>query len=86
MLDCLGTAYFATISLFLYLFSVSFQTELRPRWPCSRSDSNKDPSCNGPVTHQITYGTKRPPAGMVRKFGEGVPAQVLSLSPANGSK
>ncbi|GBL84611.1 hypothetical protein AVEN_191074-1 [Araneus ventricosus] len=63
MLERLGTAYFATISLFLYLFFVSFQTELRPRWPrvkvpaseapCSRPDSNKDPSCNGPVVHQI---------------------------------
>ncbi|GBN41883.1 hypothetical protein AVEN_198615-1 [Araneus ventricosus] len=54
-----------TISLFLYLFSLSFQTELRSWWPrvkvpasepeapCSRSDSNKYPSCNGPVAHQI---------------------------------
>ncbi|GBN58673.1 hypothetical protein AVEN_32234-1 [Araneus ventricosus] len=65
MLERLGTAYFATISLFLYLFFVSFQTELRPRWPrfkvlasepdvpCSRPDSNKDPSYNGPAANQI---------------------------------
>ncbi|GBO40816.1 hypothetical protein AVEN_114730-1 [Araneus ventricosus] len=67
MLDRLGIAYSATISLFLYLFFVSFQTELRPRCPrvkvpasepkapCSRPDSNKDPSCNGPVAHQIIH-------------------------------
>ncbi|GBO21705.1 hypothetical protein AVEN_32271-1 [Araneus ventricosus] len=65
MLERLGTAYFAIISLFLFLFFVPFQTELRPRWPrvkvpasepeapCWRPDSNKDPSCNGPVAHQI---------------------------------
>ncbi|GBN85259.1 hypothetical protein AVEN_41124-1 [Araneus ventricosus] len=64
MLERPGSAHFATISLFLYLFFVSFQTELRPRWPrvkvpasepeapCWRPDSNKDPSCNGPVAHK----------------------------------
>ncbi|GBN33379.1 hypothetical protein AVEN_253364-1 [Araneus ventricosus] len=97
MLERLGTAYFATISLFLYLFFVSFRTELRPRRPgikvpasepeasCSRPDSNKDPSCNGPVAHQIIRMEPNVLL-LVRKFGEGVPAQVLSLSPANGSK
>ncbi|GBN20126.1 hypothetical protein AVEN_46022-1 [Araneus ventricosus] len=46
-------------------FFVSIQTEMRPRWPRVnvpaseqeaprwRPDSNKDPSCNGPVAHQI---------------------------------
>ncbi|GBM70148.1 hypothetical protein AVEN_210265-1 [Araneus ventricosus] len=50
MLERLGTPNFAIISLFLYLFFVSFQTELMPRWP---PDSNKDPSCIGPVAHPI---------------------------------
>ncbi|GBM45063.1 hypothetical protein AVEN_98906-1 [Araneus ventricosus] len=64
-LERLGTAYFATMSLFLYLFFVSFQTELRPRWPrvkvpasepkapCWRPNSNTEPPCNGPVEHKI---------------------------------
>ncbi|GBN27894.1 hypothetical protein AVEN_273682-1 [Araneus ventricosus] len=37
-----GTAYFANTSLLLYLFFVSFQTELRPRWPSDKV-SAKEP-------------------------------------------
>ncbi|GBO28386.1 hypothetical protein AVEN_249178-1, partial [Araneus ventricosus] len=48
MLERLSTAYFAAISLFLYLFLVSFQTEVS-----SKPDSNKDPLCIGPVARQI---------------------------------
>ncbi|GBM37110.1 hypothetical protein AVEN_103213-1 [Araneus ventricosus] len=33
-----------------------------------------------------TYGVKCPPAGVMRKFGEGMPAQVSSSSSDRGSK
>ncbi|GBO44352.1 hypothetical protein AVEN_261599-1 [Araneus ventricosus] len=36
-----GTAYFATTSLLLYLFFLSFQTEPRPRWPSDKVSASE---------------------------------------------
>ncbi|GBN76262.1 hypothetical protein AVEN_134484-1 [Araneus ventricosus] len=44
----------------------------------SKPDSTEDPPCMGPVV------AKRPPVGVAREFGEGVPAQVSSSD--RGSK
>ncbi|GBO09030.1 hypothetical protein AVEN_262142-1 [Araneus ventricosus] len=86
------------MSLFLYLFFVSFQTELRPRWPrvkvpasepkapCWRPNSNTEPPCNGPVEHKIIRMEPNVSRWCGAEASRGLPAQVLSLSPANGSK
>ncbi|GBL77378.1 hypothetical protein AVEN_41793-1 [Araneus ventricosus] len=54
------------------------------RIPGSKLDSTEDPS--GPFHVKSYVGTKRHPAGVVRKFGEGVPAQVSFSSSDQGSK
>ncbi|GBO12487.1 hypothetical protein AVEN_258197-1 [Araneus ventricosus] len=66
------------------------------RWPGSAlgpegSDTNpnftKDPSSmQGLVQPNLTPSDKRPPADVVRKFGEGVPAQVSSSLSNQDSK
>ncbi|GBL88461.1 hypothetical protein AVEN_159060-1 [Araneus ventricosus] len=58
---------------------------LRPQ--VSKPDSTEDPPCMRAPLHAKSYvGDKRPPAGVVWKFGEGVPAQVSSSSSDSGSK
>ncbi|GBN23833.1 hypothetical protein AVEN_267270-1 [Araneus ventricosus] len=49
--------------------------------PGSKADSTEDPSCmRSCCTLNHTKLAKRPPAGVVWKFGQGVPAQVSSSS------
>ncbi|GBM98367.1 hypothetical protein AVEN_137646-1 [Araneus ventricosus] len=60
------TAYFEALLLFLYLSFVSFQNELRSRWPSgkvpgSNPDSTEDASCIGPVARQIIRLRDVPP-------------------------
>ncbi|GBM29059.1 hypothetical protein AVEN_209566-1 [Araneus ventricosus] len=51
------------------------------RVPGSKPDSTEDPPCMWACcTPNHTWGTKRPPAGVMRKFGEGMLAQVSSSS------
>ncbi|GBM68321.1 hypothetical protein AVEN_247075-1 [Araneus ventricosus] len=52
----------------------------------SKSDATEDTSCIEPVATQIMHRVKRPLLVWVRKFGEGVPTQVSSLSSDTSSK
>ncbi|GBN95636.1 hypothetical protein AVEN_123418-1 [Araneus ventricosus] len=52
------------------------------RTPGSKADSTKNPPC---ICVWWTLNPSRPPAAVVRKFREGVPAQVLSSSSYHGS-
>ncbi|GBM00618.1 hypothetical protein AVEN_134482-1 [Araneus ventricosus] len=53
----------------------------------SKPDSTEDPPCMGPVARVKSYVVaKRSPAGVVRKFGEGVQVQVSSSSSDRGTK
>ncbi|GBO17494.1 hypothetical protein AVEN_237686-1, partial [Araneus ventricosus] len=56
----------------------------RGRWvPGSKPASTEDPPC----MHVKSYvGVKRPPAVVVLKFGEGMPAQMFSSAPDCSSK
>ncbi|GBN97975.1 hypothetical protein AVEN_253961-1 [Araneus ventricosus] len=55
--------------------------------PGSKPDSTEDPPCIGPVEREIIRREgRRPPSGVVRKFGEGMPAQVSSSSSDRDSK
>ncbi|GBL76238.1 hypothetical protein AVEN_234502-1 [Araneus ventricosus] len=57
------------------------------RAPSSKHDSTEDRRCMWTCcTLNHTQGTKCPPGGVVRKFKEGVPAQVSSFSSDRGSK
>nr|GBN69868.1 hypothetical protein AVEN_261974-1 [Araneus ventricosus]GBN69877.1 hypothetical protein AVEN_23279-1 [Araneus ventricosus]GBN69939.1 hypothetical protein AVEN_217920-1 [Araneus ventricosus] len=57
--------------------------------PGSKPDSNEDQLCMGYVPWLYVKPcvvTKRPPSGVVRKFREGVPAQISSASSDRSSK
>ncbi|GBN49238.1 hypothetical protein AVEN_216372-1 [Araneus ventricosus] len=56
------------------------------RVPGSKPDSTEDSPCMGPVHAESYVVAKRPPVGVVRKFGEGVRAQVSSSSSDCDSK
>ncbi|GBM27919.1 hypothetical protein AVEN_146145-1 [Araneus ventricosus] len=68
----------------------------RPLWPSgkgsalrpegSKPDSNEDRRVWGLLHAKSYVVAKRPPVGVARKFGEGVPTQVSSSSSARGSK
>ncbi|GBN63120.1 hypothetical protein AVEN_260281-1 [Araneus ventricosus] len=47
------------------------------RVPGSKPDSTADPSCNGPVAHQIIRRGQKSSVGVVRKIGEGAPSLAL---------
>ncbi|GBN73005.1 hypothetical protein AVEN_21295-1 [Araneus ventricosus] len=52
----------------------------------SKLDSTENPRVWGLLHPKSLAVTKRPPVGVARKFGEGVPAQVSSSSSDHGSK
>ncbi|GBM69472.1 hypothetical protein AVEN_168314-1 [Araneus ventricosus] len=57
------------------------------RGPDSKPDCTEDPPCMWACCMlNNSEVAKRPPACMLRRFGEMVPAQVSSLSSDNGSK
>ncbi|GBM61719.1 hypothetical protein AVEN_120568-1 [Araneus ventricosus] len=69
---------------------------LRPRWPSGKVGTGGSQVRNPiPLKIRRVWGllhaksyvvAKRPPVGVARKFGEGVPAQVSSSSSDRGSK
>ncbi|GBN24750.1 hypothetical protein AVEN_119557-1 [Araneus ventricosus] len=73
-------------------FCVRGGLEVRPllrgrRDPGSKHDSSVDPPCMSAwCTLNLTSWVERPAAGGVRKFGEGVPAQVSSSPSDRGSR
>ncbi|GBL53082.1 hypothetical protein AVEN_267692-1 [Araneus ventricosus] len=71
-----------------FTYEVTLQGSRLPfqRVPGSKPGSNEDLTCIGPVSLKSYSVAKRPPAGVVRKFGKGVPAQLSSSSSEHGSK
>ncbi|GBM92980.1 hypothetical protein AVEN_190073-1 [Araneus ventricosus] len=78
-----------------YLAALSTRSE-RPRWPRGKVSTVGSQAPN-PIPPKIRHAwgllhaksyvvAKRPPVGVAWKFGEGVPAQVSSLSSDRGSK
>ncbi|GBM34897.1 hypothetical protein AVEN_41448-1 [Araneus ventricosus] len=69
---------------------------MRPRWPSGKVGTGGSQARNPiPSKIRLVWGllhsksyvvAKRPPAGVARKFGEGMPAQVSSSSSDRGSK
>ncbi|GBM13039.1 hypothetical protein AVEN_207310-1, partial [Araneus ventricosus] len=60
---------------------------LDQRVPSSKPDSTKDPPCLwARYTLNMTSWVKRHLAGVVKKFGEAVPAQASPTSSDDGSK
>ncbi|GBO43663.1 hypothetical protein AVEN_100496-1 [Araneus ventricosus] len=59
----------------------------RGRVPALKPDTTEDTPCMWDCyTLNHSSGTERPPVGVVRKFGEGLPAQVSSSSFESVSK
>ncbi|GBL96939.1 hypothetical protein AVEN_182519-1 [Araneus ventricosus] len=54
--------------------------------PGSKLDSTEDPPCMDLLHAKSYVVAKRPPVGVARKFGEGMPAQVSSSSTDRASK
>ncbi|GBM56675.1 hypothetical protein AVEN_154225-1 [Araneus ventricosus] len=75
---------------------LSFLKYVRPRWPSGKALTSGPEGRNTiPLKIRRVWGllhaksyvvVKRPPVGVARKFGEGVPAQVSSSSSDRGSK
>ncbi|GBM66028.1 hypothetical protein AVEN_39585-1 [Araneus ventricosus] len=66
---------------------VAVRSRLRGRRvPGSNPDPTQDPACMGELQVKSYVVDKCPPAGVVRKFVKGVPAQVSSSSSGLGSK